>query len=215
MPKNNTPQTELYLIRHAETVMNTNPHLVGGRSNETPLTEHGVLQARFLGANLLRKNILADAAFTSPARRTKATGIYAHLAMAIYPPIYIEDEIQELSQGPWEGRLRSETYTDEVMTNILRLGKDFKLEGGESMNEVGVRMHNWALDRFGSGGDFGPGRYYVYTHGGAIKYLASHLLDWNHAHTYATEIDNTSVSLFTLTGNQLEVAYLNRNAAEL
>lgn len=53
---------ELYLIRHAETVMNTNPHLVGGRSNETPLTPKVIFNVAIdnhaLGFSWLKRTLL-------------------------------------------------------------------------------------------------------------------------------------------------------------
>ncbi len=94
------PLTELYLIRHAETVMNTTPYLVGGRSNYSPLTPRGVEQAKRLGRAMLAKQILPTEVFTSPALRTIDTARYslAEMKLDIEPLAY--DDLQELSQGP-------------------------------------------------------------------------------------------------------------------
>lgn len=200
--------TELYLIRHAESEMNTNPHLIGGRSNHTPLTVLGIMQAKNLGKHLLAEDILPDSVYSSPALRTLSTARYCLQSMGINQPITIDDRLQELGQGVSEGKPRDAIYTTQVMNDILRLGKDFKLDGGESMNDVARRMASWAETNIASKG----GRHFAFTHGGAIKYWASSILDMSHLDTYRTEIDNASFSLFTHTGGQWKVAYLNHRA---
>lgn len=214
MPKVIRP-TELYLIRHAETVMNTNPHLVGGRSNETPLTPKGIEQAKKLGRAMLTKGIVPHKAFASPAIRTIDTARYSLAEMGLNVEPLIQDAIQELGQGIAEGKLRTDVYTDAVRQDIARLGKDFKLKGGESMNDVGIRMKGWISETFAASTEAETKRYFVYTHGGAIKYLASHILGWSHQQTYETEIDNTSVSLLTLQDGICSVVYLNRDAEQI
>jgi broad specificity phosphatase PhoE len=211
MPKITTP-TELYLIRHAETVMNTNPHLVGGRSNETLLTAKGIEQAKRLGRAMAARSIIPAKVYASPAIRTIDTARYSLAEMGLEIEPLVQDAIQELGQGFAEGKLRTEVYTDAVKQDIERLGKDFKLEGGESMNDVGLRMHGWISETITGTEADEPARYFVYTHGGSIKYLASHILGWSHPQTYDTEIANTSVNLFTLDEGALQVEYLNRDA---
>lgn len=208
-------QTEVYLIRHAETVMNTNPHLVGGRSNETPLTPRGINQAKRLGRAMLSRQIFPVKVFASPAIRTVDTARYSLAEMGLETEPLVQDALQELGQGVWEGRLRSEAYTDTVLESIARLGKDFKLEGGESMNDVGIRMHGWITEAFERAAARKPARYFVYTHGGAIKCLASHLHGWSHQQTYETEIDNASVSLFAESDGVWKAVYLNRDAEKV
>ncbi len=195
--------------------MNTNPHLVGGRSNESPLTPKGIEQAKKLGRAMRAKGIVPARAFVSPAIRTIDTARYSLAEMGLDTEPLIQHAIQELGQGLAEGKPRTDVYTDAVRRDIARLGKDFKLEGGESMNDVGLRMRGWISETFATADTEEPKRYFVYTHGGAIKYLASHILDWSHRQTYETEIENTSVNLFTLQDGVYRVEYLNRNADEI
>lgn len=209
------PPVELYLIRHAETVMNTNPHLVGGRSNDTPLTSKGIEQAKRLGTIMLSKGIMPQMVFVSPARRTIQTARYSLSEMGLSIEPIVHEDIQEQGQGSAEGKPRNEIYTEEVLQDILTHDKDFKLEGGESMNDVGERMLSWIKQTFSEEYGDSPLRYFVYTHGGAIKYLASHILGWRRQQTYETAIDNTSVNLFILQNGICEVRYLNRDAEEV
>lgn len=92
--KSSTNRTEIYLIRHAETVMNVDTHLVGGRSNHTPLTERGVEQARTLGRALLANNILPDSVYASLATRAIVTANHALEAMKSDLIPIIEEQIR-------------------------------------------------------------------------------------------------------------------------
>ncbi len=201
--------TEVYMFRHAQTVINTKPWLVGGRSNETELTLEGEEQARQLGRALLRRGIFPATVSASTATRAIATAriSLAEMGLDIEPATY--EEILELGQGTAEGRPRAEVYTPQVLADIERLGKDFKLQGGESMNEVGRRTLDW-MDLHFTGPSAEPGPHFVYTHGGTIKYAASLLLGWSRLQTYQTEIDNASASLFTHNGTLWHPTYLNR-----
>lgn len=207
--------TELYLIRHAQSKINTTPDIIGGRSNETPLSSLGIRQSKKLGRALLAKGLFPDDVFCSPARRTKETAKYSLTEMGLDMTPHEEEAIQELSQGIVEGENRDEIYTDAVLEDIAQSGKDFKFEGGESMNEVGLRMSNWVFQTFAPTLPEELERYFVYTHGGAIKYLASHIQSWSHAKTYETEIDNTSVNLFVIENGECKVKYLNREAQHI
>ncbi len=211
-----TAKIELYLIRHAETVMNTNLHLIGGRSNETPLTEKGIEQARELGRVMRMKEITPTKLFASPALRTLDTARYSLAEMGIDVEPIIHESLQELGQGPYEGRLREEVYTPDVLSEIKKLGKDFKLEGGESMNEVGLRMFGWMDETFaGTNENSSIERYFVYTHGGAIRYLVSHILGWSHRQTLETFIENTTISLLVRKEGDWSVEYVGQHATEL
>ncbi|TAH33955.1 histidine phosphatase family protein [Candidatus Saccharibacteria bacterium] len=203
--------TEVYLFRHAQTVVNTKPWLVGGRSNETELTPEGEEQARGLGRALLRRGIIPQTVSASTAKRAIMTArlSLAEMGLDIEPTTH--EEILELSQGDAEGRPRVEVYTPEVLAAIEREGKDFKLAGGESMNEVGRRMLDWMNQHF-TGSAAEPGPHFVFTHGGTIKYAASSLLDWPRLQTYETEIDNATANLFTHNGTLWHPTYLNRPA---
>lgn len=183
--------SELYLIRHGESEMNTNAHLVGGRSNETPLTQRGVRQAQLLGSYLLEQGIIPTDVFASPAIRTMDTARHTLAAMGLDIEPTIAYEIQEMDQGDYVGRPRLEVYTPEVLAEIKRQGKDFKLEGGESMNGVGQRMYDWVEQTVST--EDGR-RTVVFGHGLAIRTLVSMLHDWSHAETLASETGNTSIT---------------------
>jgi broad specificity phosphatase PhoE len=211
------PAIDLYVIRHAESAANASgSHLIGGRSNETPLTKKGVEQAKYLGQYLLAKGINPDFIYSSPAVRTLQTAHYALAEMGITSEPTIEDNLQELDQGLWVGRNRKDTYTEGVLANIQLLGKDFKADGGESMNEVGERMLaaiSSIADRHVHESEAVTG--IIFTHGVAIRCLASRIHDWSHKRTYETETPNASVSLFTRSAGEWNVQSFAENTSPL
>jgi broad specificity phosphatase PhoE len=157
---------------------------------------------------------MPTASYASPAKRTRDTAYYSLSAMGIDMEPQITDEIQEQSHGLSEGLPRIGVYTPEVLRQIDRLGKNFRLEGGESMNDVGERMDDWVYETFDNDDHIG-GRFFIYTHAGAIKYLASHVEDWGRQRTYETEVGNATLNLFLLRDGDLSLEYLNRDAATI
>ena len=181
----------VYLIRHGESAMNTQAHLIGGFSPHTPLTERGEAQARALGAYLATSGIVPDLVFASPAVRTTETARLAGFEPAL------DLRLAELGQGVWEGRSRKEAYDAAALARIKREEKAFKLEGGESMNDVAARMHAWLLDVLAAK----PATVFAFGHGMAIRCLLGELFGWSHAKTYETVTNNTSISTFDRAGD--------------
>jgi len=187
----------LYLIRHGESDMNTKGHLIGGRSNETPLTNRGIEQATRLGKYLLSHDIIPTSVFASPAVRTQQTATVTLAAMEIATDPNIDDALQEMDQGDYVGRERSGVYTPAVLAEIEEHGKDFKLRGGESMNEVGGRMLEWIETSVPTATEPIDSAIFVFGHGIAIKSLISLLEGWTQQHTVDAVLDNTSVTVLT------------------
>lgn len=188
-----TDTTTVLLARHCQTTMNIRPELVGGRSIDASLTPKGIMQAEHLGKWLLANQIDPMGVYTSTALRTQQTSRIALAAMGIDEiPMTKAPEILELSQGESEGKQRDKIYTKAVHQAIKEQGKDFKLPGGESMNEVGHRMNSWL-----NGLPEKEAVYLAVTHGGSIKYLASHINGWRHDTTYRQQVDNGSITVLT------------------
>lgn len=201
--------TELYLIRHGEAANNIRQNYIAGRSNHFPLTEKGIEQSKKLGATLLKIGLLPDAVYSSPAVRALQT---AHHTLGLLAPgvsINEDDRLQEQDVGAWVGRVATEVFTDEQIAEINTLGNDFRSPGGESFNDVGNRMYEWANSGLGTG------RILAFTHGGAIRCLASKLQSWSHDQTYQTRPGNASVSLFMHDGEDWKLEYIGKDAEEI
>lgn len=172
----------IILIRHAESAMNTQKHLVGGRSSETPLSPLGELQAVELG-RFLRTQPRPNRVVSSPAVRAQKTAELSLARLQNIPEIELSAAIHEMSQGVFEGRPRDTVYTSEVLAHIDARGRDFKLPGAgaESMNDVAKRLQEFigaALQQASDGDTI-----YMYTHGIIISSYLATLFDWTQEQT--------------------------------
>lgn len=206
-----TGETRIWFIRHGESEANRNLHLVTGRSNHTPLSPAGREQAQALGNALRECGYQPDAVYASPAVRTVTTADLALQAMGITDPARLDDRLQELDQGEWTGLPRDEVYPANQAA-IDAAGVNFRPPGGESMHDVGVRMHDWSLDiaRRLPGGEV-----LAFTHGVAIRCLIGLEENWPEKRIWQTHTDNTSVTSMLVTDNVVMLDFHNRNANDL
>ncbi|HIA91507.1 TPA: histidine phosphatase family protein [Candidatus Saccharibacteria bacterium] len=185
--------TEIRLYRHAQSELNIRRDLVGGRSNQTRLTQLGESQAVALAWHLQSENYSPDVVFSSPAIRAIHTGRIALLGHGIKEDDFITDYgLQELSQGHAEGGPRETIYTDEIRARIGVELEEFAFEGGESMRQTGQRMLNdWLLPTLEKFPD--ADRIVAFTHGFAIKCLAAQVEDgWDHSRIRFHSVPNVS-----------------------
>ena len=92
--------TELYLIRHGESVANVEP-IIGGMRGDSGLTARGREQAARLAARLAAGEIRADALYTSTLPRAVETAEYVGRALGLTP--LPDDEWHELRPGEADG----------------------------------------------------------------------------------------------------------------
>lgn len=92
--------TDLYLIRHGESVPNVEP-IIGGVRGDVGLTDRGREQARLLEERLRSERLRADQLYVSTLPRALETGEY--VARALQLPIQRDDELQELRPGEADG----------------------------------------------------------------------------------------------------------------
>jgi len=90
---------DYYLIRHAECEINLQD-VVGGRTNNSPLTEKGIQQSKDLGKRLVALDLIPGnygfSIESSPSVRTISTLLGAFEE----PPYFVVNpKLQELSQG--------------------------------------------------------------------------------------------------------------------
>lgn len=207
----------VYLVRNAEAIATKNPHIIDGRTNESPLTTTGVDQAKRLGSFMLGASLKPEYAYTSPAIRSMQTASISLVLAAVPIWPFIQDNLQELDQGEWTGLDRITVYTPEVQAQIAKHGKDFKAPGGESMNEAGERMKQ-ALDDIAeecidAKTDDSAPVIFVYTHSVAIRSLISIVHDWPHERTFRTAVPNASLTHVTQTEGQWNLEHLGRKTS--
>lgn len=200
----------IYFLRHGESEMNLRlAEIVSGRSNHTPLTPKGYGQARAAGAWLAQHGIVPTLSLTSPAVRTRETLATCLEAMGIDVPVVIDDRLQEISHGAMEGQPRPDVWNDERRTLLAQDPLNYALPGGESIVDVQRRKMSWLDDLVTRHPD--EQVILVAGHGYAIKSLAGHLLDWDHATITNAHTPNCSLTHIIYDGETFSVDYVGRD----
>ncbi|KAH1151459.1 hypothetical protein GYH30_045123 [Glycine max] len=133
--------TEVFLISHGECELNLAPDLVGGRCPAAALTANGKRHARALAVFLKSQGVRFSAVYSSPLDRARSTAVSVCKEVNFSEEqIQSTDALAEISQGNWEGCLRSEIYTPEIQGLIDRFQPDFTAPSGESLRQVEFRM---------------------------------------------------------------------------
>lgn len=199
---------KIYFIRHAESEYNKFfSHLIGGRSNYSPLSSEGIIQAKLLGEYFRDKNIVFDKVFSSPAVRTVDTAwISLKLNNFNLDDIVLSDHLQELDQGDFVGKIRTEAYASPNKELIESDPWNFSAPNGESQKQVEKRMLNFIYN------DVLKNNYNsvaIFSHGMAIKCLYRGIMNTPPKDTYKMQIDNTAISEFDYDGKNFNLIRFN------
>ncbi|MBA0812406.1 hypothetical protein Gohar_026376 [Gossypium harknessii] len=132
---------EVYLINHGESELDLRPDIVGGRYDAAAMTSNGKRQARALAVFLHSQGIRFDAIYCSPLDRARSMALYVCQEMNVAEAkIQSSDALMDLNMGHWEGCIRSEIYTPEVLSLRERYQHDFSAPAGESLRQLEFRM---------------------------------------------------------------------------
>ncbi|MBD3318669.1 hypothetical protein GF342_02050 [Candidatus Woesearchaeota archaeon] len=181
----------LYLIRHGQSLSNTEEDLIGGRQNDTPLTATGIRQAQLLGDRWKKMGAHFDKVFVSPAKRTLDTARISLKAINRSADLEIRDTLQELTHGQWDRQVRSKIYTPKLLAVINANNWEFTPPGGESQRMVEKRMLSWLQDDIFS---LKEGTFAMFGHGMAIKCLLRGIFGFDSTHTYKIVLHNTAIT---------------------
>ncbi len=128
---------ELYIIRHGETELNR-LGIVQGRGVDASLNETGIAQAEAFFQKY--NQVKFDKVYTSSLVRTHQT-VKGFLDLGL--PWEQLDGLDELAWGEWEGKVNTpeSRLAFRAIVKEWQLGNyNAKFVGGESPNEVGVRL---------------------------------------------------------------------------
>lgn len=128
--------TELYLIRHGETELNSKGVYYGW--TDCGLSEKGVMQAEDLA------DILQDISFDAVISSSLIRSVITAAIISGYTPdeIIKDDRLRELNFGEWEG-LHYGEITEKYKEEWNKWGSDWKNSappGGESFFEIYIRV---------------------------------------------------------------------------
>lgn len=118
---------KIYLIRHGETVFNTEERIAG--QMETDLTKNGVNQALAVGKNMLEQGVNLDVILCSPLKRAIQTAELIN--QSLNTQIIYKKDLQEYNCGDYEGKKISEVK--EIIYNPPYICGDIIVHNGKDM----------------------------------------------------------------------------------
>jgi len=139
----------LYLARHGETVANVE-HRFQGR-NDTPLTEHGRIEARML-ASILAECLVGKPTphfVASPLPRARTTMKMILTALGIPARYDTDPRLMEINLGAWDGLTDDEACALDPKMWDARIHDKWNVRvpgGGENYAMVAERLKAWASE---------------------------------------------------------------------
>lgn len=178
---------ELYFIRHGETDWNVKKRMQG--QIDISLNEKGHRQAMDRAIQMKIDHIVPDIIYSSNLKRAYQTA--QDLAGTFQLPVWIQDGLEEISFGDWEGKVfqdleRENPMMMETHRNNIRYSK---VHGGESYDDVTYRMlkaTKQIIDRHPD-----QNTIFIVSHGAAILTLQMLLLNRDYrALDFSLRLDN-------------------------
>ena len=141
--------THIYLLRHGETVWNTEQRLQG--QLDSPLTQKGLGQAAKNGEKL-RSLIQCNGirVISSPLGRTLETAKIVASEIGMDPEgIETDERLMELSYGEWEGMTKADIKRNDLGRYKNRINDRWNVPapGGESYKDVAKRLDSWLREQ--------------------------------------------------------------------
>ncbi|MDM8000527.1 MAG: histidine phosphatase family protein [Dehalococcoidia bacterium] len=195
----------LVLVRHGQTDWNVNGRYMGWI--DEALNEEGPRQAAVLADRLADWPV--SAVYSSPLKRALATA--ETIAGKHSLEVQTLDDLGEMRIGEWEGM-----YAWDIAARYSELWKawraspgDFRMPGGESLNEVRERAIR-AFSRMTGGHE---GRMVLaVTHDVVVRLLVAHCLGVSQDIYRRLEVGNASVTVIESDGGRLRLRVLNDTA---
>lgn len=201
--------TEFLFVRHAEATTNTAPDRIGGQSIDAELTERGRHQALLFGNYLQQNNVQPHAVFSSGAVRTHTTARIALTQAELKHTILRDARLLELSQGEFEGALRTAAYSPENLKKYDIASMHGKFPGGESMHDLQQRMSAFLYE---VAHDYPDSRILVFGHGLAIRALAGAIRGLEKEALLAEITDNLSLTSIEVNGATQTVHFVGQKS---
>lgn len=159
--------TKLFLIRHCQSVINTNNIIAGHSNTDSPLTETGLEQARMLALRIAKEVGRPDHIYCSPATRARQTADFIVKKLDI--PISFHHELLERNYGDIEG-LSFDEFKKNMPDDWAEFERTRNVSSGESIQDVFDRANAIVQTAFR---DDDHSNIAIITHLGVIRALMS------------------------------------------
>ncbi len=192
---------KIFLLRHGETDWNIEKRWQGSKDIE--LNQNGILQAENASKRLEKYKI--DAIYTSPLLRAKKTAEVINENRNV--PIYVKEDIKEISFGEWEGL----TY-HEVLSGYKKAfdtwDKDASCDVGYGVENY-LSLQNRAFKVFQEICEESNGNILIVSHGAWIMALVCKILHIPLEHRLSFQVGNTSITTIEYEDSQFTMKTLN------
>ncbi len=194
----------LYMMRHGETVWNTERRYQG--MTDIELSDTGIRQARCAAERF--KNIDIDKIYCSPLKRAMATAkpIADEKKLDIIP----EENFREICFGDWEGMTVSELtrkYGEEYM-NFIKEPHKYGFPGEGTIDKVIERLKP-SLDRIIKNES---GNILIISHGGIIRLMIMYIMGLDNSWFTKMWINNTAISIIEIKDDRRLMLTVNDSA---
>ena len=181
------------LFRHAKSLVNLEGTHIG--VCDTDLCPEGVTQSERLNKYLRGKVYQPDEVHCSTLPRAQRTALIATKDLIDPSKIVYSDRLVEIKRGAWDGKVRTEMWTPDVLRRMSWEDMDHASPGGESMHDTAARMYRYLLDMCFECPEWtGSRRFAVFSHGLALKCLLHRILGNRPELTWRLDIGNTSIT---------------------
>ena len=127
-------KTEIYLIRHGQSIANFKHCFLG--HGDLDLTETGFLQAKTVAEYL--KDVQVDSIYSSDLKRAYHTALPSAALRGM--EVIREPLLREIYGGEWENRPYEELLLRESFQRWMKNDPDIACDGGESIYELRERV---------------------------------------------------------------------------
>lgn len=159
---------KIYLIRHAESLANTQG-IYQGQTYNTDLSRHGNKQAQLLAKRF--QSIDIDEIIASPLKRTYRTASYVAKEKDL--PICVQQAIKETNHGAWEGKYKLEVAKrwPELYQKWRKKPSQAIFPKGETFQATTVRTLSWWCGLMNMNKDI-----LIVTHDNIIRIIVAYVL---------------------------------------
>ncbi len=184
---------QIILVRHGESLLNSEGRIQGQTDKESPLTEFGVSQMRATASWLSKLG--AARVSCSPLLRAKQSASF--IAEALGQSCVEDERLLEIDFGSWTGSLRSDVRSlqPEDYETWRTNPQDFELDGRRPVRELYGRLTGVVEELCDPNVLFG--RQVIVAHKGPILALTSMLLDLPDTHHNFMQVDRAGVSVLS------------------
>ncbi len=190
---------KIHFIRHGETAYKWITDIVIWEAIEFMLNDRWVIQCRDLRDLFIKENTIFDVIVSSTTPRA----VQSAEIMFPWREIILAQGLRAKSSGEWEGKLKTEVFTQEYLNNIY----DFVPPSWESYSMVNDRAKKWYYDFTKKNAHLD--RIAVVSHDFAMKCLFCHFFEIPWKYIESLKINNVGQMIIEVNEKKIKLIHWN------